>query len=84
MSQQLPTNADAGLVATDDGDELIDVVQVALEEFQGRVRPSTIDAWRTTARARPLPFVSMGGKRLYRRRDVRAFIAAHTHAGVTK
>ena len=71
-------NADAGLNANND-DELIDATQASREEFHGFIQPSTIRSWRTASRGQPLPFVVLGRRRLYRRRDIRAFIAAQTH-----
>lgn len=66
--------------STDDGDELIDARQAADQEFHGLVSARTIDSWRTLARAQPLPFVVLGKRRLYRRKDVRAYLAARTPA----
>lgn len=43
------------------------------------VQPRTVAQWRTTARAQPLPFHRVGGKRLYRKADVIAFIDAGRH-----
>ena len=60
----------------DDGDELLDAAQACEQEFQGRVQPKTLAGWRTARRAQPLPFIAVGRRRLYRRRDIRGFIAA--------
>ena len=58
-----------------DEDELISAEQASAEEFQGHVSPYTINNWRTKSNARPLPFVMLGRQALYRRGDVRNFIA---------
>ena len=81
MNKHTPPNADAGTSATNSDDDLLDADQVAQQEFHGLIRPGTIRAWRTARRAQPLPFIAVGRRRLYRRRDIRAFIAAQTHAG---
>jgi len=40
------------------------------------VTPNTVARWRTQCRAQPLPFFRVGGRRLYRRADVLAFVEA--------
>lgn len=76
MTEQTPPSAD--------DDELIDATQASREEFQGRVQPGTLATWRTVARGQPLPFVSVGRQRLYRRGDIRRFIAESTRLRAAK
>ena len=84
MNKHTPPNADAGTSATNSDDDLLDADPVAQQEFHGLIRPGTIRAWRTARRAQPLAYVVAGRKRLYRRGDVRKFIAEQTHQGAPK
>ena len=84
MNKHALPNADAGLNATNNDDDLLDADQVAKQEFHGLIQPGTIRAWRTARRAQPLAYVVAGRKRLYRRGDVRKFIASQTHLGAPK
>ncbi|MEO6279186.1 helix-turn-helix domain-containing protein [Roseateles sp.] len=54
-------------------DDLMDAAQVA--GLCG-VKASTVARWRSRARAQPLAFHKIGGRCLYRRTDVQAFVAA--------
>jgi DNA-binding transcriptional MerR regulator len=40
------------------------------------VTPATVARWRTQSRAQQLEFFAVGGRRLYRRADVLAFVEA--------
>lgn len=65
-------------------EDLLDAVQVSVQEFDGRVRPRTIESWRSPRRAQGLPFVVVGRRRLYRRGDVRQWKAQNTIAPALK
>lgn len=65
-------------------DDLLDAKQVSVQEFDGAVKPRTIESWRGPRRAQPLPFVKAGRRRLYRRGDVRQFKARNTVAPAPK
>ena len=61
-------------------DDLLDSGQVSTEMFGGRIKPSTINSWRSPGRAQPLPFVRVGHRCLYRRADVREWLKQNTTA----
>lgn len=65
-------------------DDLLDAKQVSVQEFDGAVKPRTIESWRSPRRAQALPFVKAGRRRLYRRGDVRQFKANNTVAPAAK
>lgn len=59
-------------------DDLLDSAQVSREMLGGRVKPGTIDSWRSPSRAQPLSFVRVGRRCLYRRADVREWLKQNT------
>jgi len=62
-------------------DDLLDAEQVASQELHGHVTPRTVESWRSPSRAQPLPYITVGRRRLYRRGDVRKFISDHRQNG---
>lgn len=68
------------MTATTQDDDLLDSAQVSSQMLGGRVKPRTIDSWRSPTRAQPLPFVRAGRRCLYRRSAVREWLAQNTSA----
>jgi hypothetical protein len=68
------------MIATTQDDDLLDSAQVSAQLLGGRVKPRTIDSWRSPGRAQPLKFIRVGHRCLYRASDVRQFLAENTTA----